>query len=141
MSNEEIFALLVTLLAFAGCAIMPPPGPDSVSVDSKPAAVVRTKGNKSVAAHCFSRAIRDGGCKDFNGFACVGAAQVEVAPDTNFGEFYWGNWFDVIFRNTADGNSEGELYLASGGDWRREKVVNWILDRTERCHLKNPHHD
>ena len=45
MSNEEIFALLVTLLAFAGCAIMPPPGPDSVSVDSKPAAVVRTKGN------------------------------------------------------------------------------------------------
>jgi hypothetical protein len=144
MSNEEFFALLVTLLAFSGCATTPPPGPDSVSVDSKPETVVRTKGNYSVAAHCFSRAFRDGGCKYLGGYNCDYPPQVEVAPDTNFGEFYLANSFDVIFRNTADGNSEGEFYLFSRRGQTssaRKNIVNWILDRTERCQLKDSHGD
>ena len=145
MSNGDFSALLVTLLAFAGCAITPPPGADSApDLRVTQETVVRTKGNYSVAAHCFSRAFRDGGCKSLGGNYCNYSPQVEVAPDTNFGEFYWFNFFDVIFRNTADGNSEGEFYLFSRRGQTssaRKKIVNWILDRTERCQLKDSHGD
>ena len=142
-TSMKCLAYLLVLVAASGvgCAYTVTQGPNSVSKDGKPDAVVKTKGNYSVAAHCFSRAYRNGGCQTARGqLYCYIMPQVEVAPDKDFGEFYKGNEFNVIFRNTADGNSEGEVYIHSDplrSSSGKRTDLNFLLDRTERCQIKD----